>query len=155
MDPNDGELTPEAAAALGIEEGESRSLRSSARFLAGLAMLWIIGAVGAALWPAPEIPEIHHLDNAELSLESSYILAAYRDGQGSGDRFVGRLDSDWSTLEASDRYEQAEEIVEGLAARGVADLMLFDDDMSLQVHFVDGQLRTPTRPQESDDSETS
>ena len=94
-------------------------------------------------WTKQEVPELHELDDAELSTASRYVLSAYRDDHGEGGRLVGRLDPDWLELELADRVESAEALARQLSAEGVRDLILYDENHALQVHFVAGQLRVP------------
>jgi hypothetical protein len=117
----------------------------------------LVVTIGVYLWPGSTLPEIHHLSNDELALHSSYIRSAYRDGFGEGYRLVGRLGSDWDALEPGERREVAQEIAEEMSSHGILDLMLYDEQLALQIHYANEMLRKPAAADDSEqiDSEST
>ena len=73
---------------------------------------------------------------AELS---PYLSSGKRSGEGNGPAFVGRLGDAWSELDSGKQRIEARVLVKALRARGIREIMLYDDDGRLRIQALGSQ----------------
>ncbi len=113
----------------------------------------VAGFVGAAIaaglqwWPSTPGVEIY--SRARLETISSHLEAGYKDTRRAeadpahGNVFIGRVGAGFVRLPTATQGELGLEIGKGLAAGGVLEVMLFDADNRLIVHWRGGELAFP------------
>jgi hypothetical protein len=69
----------------------------------------------------------------ELAKLSPFLTKGKRSGEGMGTAFVGSLHDVWYELEAVEQKLAAEELVEALRAKGLSEIMIYDDERRLRV----------------------
>ena len=93
--------------------------------------------------------EIHDLSNRQLLAVSNYLASAYRDGEGKGRLVVGRIDESFLELSSEQQIEAANEIASNFTAEGVVEVMLYDKQRKLVIHWAGGKLRRPFPAEQS------
>ena len=90
-----------------------------------------------------DVRSAHLLSPAQVAAVSRYLDSAYRDGHGHGPTFFGTLSLQWNGLSPRARREEAARMGRDLARSGVEQVMLFDQNRALQVHYAGGKLVFP------------
>ena len=113
--------------------------RTAAFIAAGILVAWV-GFVH--LQPAPP-RSVENFSDREARSVSRYLESAYRDHASQGSMFVAVVDQKWFGLRDRDKRKAAEKIRYRMVEKGVDEILLYDREMSLIVHFKDGKWRMP------------
>jgi hypothetical protein len=95
----------------------------------------LVGVAAHALRPPADVTAF---SSDQLLQTSPYLLEGKRNGQGSGPAFVGTLDPSWSALTPAEREEAAASLVSKLRARGVNQVMIYDEAQQLRIQSLSG-----------------
>jgi hypothetical protein len=91
----------------------------------------------------------HDLSLRQLSSVSNYLASAsWDDKKGPGPVVIGRIDGSYLELSAEEQMEAANEIASKFAADGVIEVVLYDEQRELVIHYADGKLRRPFPPKQ-------
>ncbi len=106
--------------------------------------LGAVGGGGLFLVGALVLLQIFVLDTGRVSRDeltelSPFLSAGRRNGDGQGPGFVGTLEDVWSQLDAAEQELAASELVEALRARGVREVMIYDDERRLRIQALGSQ----------------
>lgn len=140
--PGEAPPGPRSRGARGRREARGAEGGGKRRFLAQLAALALVAAVGigAFVWKIrPSAGSVRTLSRHQLQLVSTELHSGYRDHHGHGPLFVGTVDTSWKGLSQAERQEKAQEMVKHLRQEGVRRVMLFDSQHRLEVEYNDGQ----------------
>jgi len=83
--------------------------------------------------------DLDRLSGSELDALSPYLASGARNGEGQGPAFVGEIEDDWLTLSVDAQRQSAADLVGGLRAQGVREIMVYDDDGSLRIQALGEQ----------------
>ncbi|MDJ0849515.1 MAG: hypothetical protein QNK04_14175 [Myxococcota bacterium] len=134
-----GEQASSAKPRAGREAGEPKPGRLGEAFrdwpwarlagLAGGAALLAIALLGLHTYLA----DTARVDGDELTAVSAFLADGKRNGKGRGQGFVGTLEPVWLELEPAEQELAAGELVDALRARGVREIMIYDDERRLRI----------------------
>jgi hypothetical protein len=110
--------------------------RRSAAF-AALGLL-VAALLAAQLRPAGP-RAVRELDPKNVSL---FVASAYRDQAPTGSVFVATMTREWEAMTPADRRFVVEKIRSDAIAEGVEEIMVFDADLLLQAHWIEGEWRS-------------
>lgn len=83
--------------------------------------------------------DLDRLGRDQLTAVSPYLESGRRDAAGTGRSFVGQLDEAWIALPADEREAIAGEIVDRLRAKGMQQVMIYDDDRRVRIQALGSQ----------------
>ncbi len=83
--------------------------------------------------------DLERLGSGDLERVSPYLSRGARSDEGKGSAFVGTIDEEWSVLGADGQMQVAEDLVRALRARGVREIMVFDDERQLRIQALGTQ----------------
>jgi hypothetical protein len=112
--------------------------------LAAAACLLALAVVGYLQVTAN--PNVDLYSSSRLSEVSPYLESAYQTDSGRGPLLVGTLNEEWERLSGVERAAIGRKIGEHLGLEGVPEVMLFDAERNLEVHYADEKLRHVARP---------
>jgi hypothetical protein len=124
-----------------VRGGEERSLPGWPLLVA--ACLLVVAVVG--YFQVTANPAVELYSGSRLSEISRYLESAYGTDSGRGPLLVGTLTEEWSALSGVERVAVGKEIGEKLGLDGVPEVMLFDGNRRLEVHYAEGRLRHVAR----------
>lgn len=144
--------TPRAAESPGESERAIRALlakaplatlvrataRPSTRSGVRLASLVMIAIGTALLWLGGLHGSVQLLSPDQLRSLSPQLASAYRDGSGFGPLFIGTVVPGWRRLSLSDRERSAQKLASELSRDGVREMLLYDADHRITVHYAEG-----------------
>jgi hypothetical protein len=112
------------------------------RWILPVSGLAVACAVAVGLFVTRERGTLLTYSDAQLRGLSPMLVSAYRDRQGGGPLFVGRLAESWNDLDPSRREHACLEIVDLLRQQGVKDAMIYDSNFRLEAQYQNGTLRS-------------
>jgi hypothetical protein len=93
----------------------------------------VIGAIAILLTHTLLASDLEGFSSTELHQVSPHLEAGSRNGEGSGTGFVGTLGDGWEQLSPSKQEAAAGRLVRTLQAKGVREVMIYDDSRRLRI----------------------
>jgi hypothetical protein len=119
-------------------QAPAKGIRLDAIWLRTLGLA--VGLLAFALLLSPLRGGEESSATGDFSNVSPYLESGYRTGDAGSSHFVGRLTAGWARLDTNERLSVASQIGEALREQGVDDLVLLDQNDSVQVRFGDGKV---------------
>jgi hypothetical protein len=105
----------------------------------------VAAAVGLHFWISGR-QTVRIYSEAQVAEISPHLESVYRSEHGYGPLLIGTLNAGWAELSAEERAAVGGEIGAQLRLDGVDEVMLFDKQQRLEIHYRDQQLRRAARP---------
>jgi hypothetical protein len=117
------------------------------RVLVALLLLLVGGVAYRSISRDPR--EVRTLSSRELAQISPLLVSGYRSERGQGLMFIGTLADGWQRMDRTARQKAAEGMRDRLERAGVSEVILFNGERALQVHYVGGTNTYPGWDSES------
>jgi hypothetical protein len=112
--------------------------RSRSHWFVTAASLTLVALAAAFVWLESVDNAVRELPSDRVRSLSPQLASAYRDRSGVGSLFIGSVGSDWRHLSIADRESSAQKLTATLQREGVREIILYDADHRVAVHYAKG-----------------